>query len=303
MALDWENLFNFSTQIYPFEHQHQLQQYQENDELVLSLETELLCFDSIPPTLLDFSDPLLNPPPVHLDHHPHHDHQNLDNHGLMAFNSSDNYLDFPPPLLLPPEENLPFAEDYCTQLFPCSKKQKLLLPCFDAFVPGFNSIIPDHGLNLSKENQLKVVENNPNCQFHNSNVNGDGSNDGSFSSYKPKAVSAQSRAARERRRKITEKTQELGKLVPGGSKMNTAEMLQAAFKYVKFLQAQLGILQSMKTLTEKSDKKVNLDSLPLLASSLVQEKLYTKEKCLVPLDFLPIFEEHCNFDINFPKPN
>ncbi|KAJ1377906.1 Myc-type, basic helix-loop-helix [Sesbania bispinosa] len=41
-------------------------------------------------------------------------------------------------------------------------------------------------------------------------------------------ISAQSIAARERRRKITEKTQELGKLVPGGPKMNTAEMLHAA---------------------------------------------------------------------------
>ncbi|GMN58867.1 hypothetical protein TIFTF001_027965 [Ficus carica] len=57
------------------------------------------------------------------------------------------------------------------------------------------------------------------------------------------AVSAQSIAARERRRKITEKTQELGKLIPGGNKMNTAEMLQAAYKYVKFLQAQVTVLQ------------------------------------------------------------
>lgn len=36
-------------------------------------------------------------------------------------------------------------------------------------------------------------------------------------------LSAQSVAARERR-KITEKTRELGKIVPGGEKMNTAEM-------------------------------------------------------------------------------
>lgn len=61
-------------------------------------------------------------------------------------------------------------------------------------------------------------------------------------------ISAQSMAARERRRKITEKTQELGKLVPGGPKMNTAEMLHAAAKYVKYLRAQVGMLQLMKTL-------------------------------------------------------
>lgn len=58
-------------------------------------------------------------------------------------------------------------------------------------------------------------------------------------------ISTQSIAARERRRKITEKTQELGKLVPGGPKMNTAEMLHAAAKYVKYLQSQVGMFQLM----------------------------------------------------------
>lgn len=60
-----------------------------------------------------------------------------------------------------------------------------------------------------------------------------------------RSVSTQSIAARERRRKITEKTQELGRLIPGCSKMNTAEMLQAASRYVKYLQAQVGILELM----------------------------------------------------------
>ncbi|KAK3217747.1 hypothetical protein Dsin_011717 [Dipteronia sinensis] len=59
------------------------------------------------------------------------------------------------------------------------------------------------------------------------------------------SLSVQSIAARERRRKITEKTQELTKLIPGGQRMNTAEMLQAASKYVKFLQAQAHLLQFM----------------------------------------------------------
>ncbi|GKG16479.1 Myc-type, basic helix-loop-helix domain-containing protein, partial [Tanacetum coccineum] len=52
-----------------------------------------------------------------------------------------------------------------------------------------------------------------------------------------RSLSAQSLAARARRRKISEKTQEFGKLIPGGQKMNTAEMFQADFKYVMFLQA------------------------------------------------------------------
>ncbi|XP_076959630.1 uncharacterized protein LOC143635764 [Bidens hawaiensis] len=40
------------------------------------------------------------------------------------------------------------------------------------------------------------------------------------------SLSAQSMAARVRQRRISEKAQELGKLVPGGHKMNTAEMFQ-----------------------------------------------------------------------------
>lgn len=58
-------------------------------------------------------------------------------------------------------------------------------------------------------------------------------------------LSAQTVAARARRKRISEKTQELGRLIPGGNKMNTAEMFQAAYKYVKFLQAQVGILGLM----------------------------------------------------------
>lgn len=67
---------------------------------------------------------------------------------------------------------------------------------------------------------------------------------GSFECVKggDRSLSAQSIAARQRRRRITEKTQELGKLVPGGQKMNTAEMLQSAYKYIKYLQAQVRLL-------------------------------------------------------------
>ncbi|RZC56056.1 hypothetical protein C5167_014908 [Papaver somniferum] len=64
-------------------------------------------------------------------------------------------------------------------------------------------------------------------------------------------LSAQSVAARERRRKISEKTQQLGKLVPGGSKLSTADMFHAAYKYVKFLQAQIGVLEFMISIQEK----------------------------------------------------
>ena len=74
------------------------------------------------------------------------------------------------------------------------------------------------------------------------------------------SLSAQSIAARQRRRKITEKTQELGKLIPGGNKMNTAEMFQAAFKYVKYLQAQVAILQLMGSLQVNSVSLLSFSS-------------------------------------------
>ncbi|XP_022751564.1 transcription factor bHLH53-like [Durio zibethinus] len=96
-----------------------------------------------------------------------------------------------------------------------------------------------------------------------------------------RCVSVQSIAARERRRKITEKTQELGKLVPGGNKMNTAEMLQSAFKYIMYLQAQVGILQVMDSFLE-NEKGSCKEMMQIVTSPKVQEKLYMEDKCLVP---------------------
>ncbi|KAJ0262097.1 Transcription factor bHLH53 [Hirschfeldia incana] len=101
---------------------------------------------------------------------------------------------------------------------------------------------------------------------------------------KPK-LSSQSMAARERRRRIAEKTHELTKLIPGGQKLNTAEMFQAAAKYVKFLQSQVGILQMMQT-TKKGITDVEIETQFLLESQAVQEKLSTKEVCLVPWEMV-----------------
>ncbi|KAL8226142.1 hypothetical protein R6Q57_018699 [Mikania cordata] len=95
-------------------------------------------------------------------------------------------------------------------------------------------------------------------------------------------LSAQSMAARVRRRKISEKTSELGKLVPGGHKMNTAEMFQAAFKYIKFLQAQIGVLQLMPSLPEGEEVLRNEEMQALVTCTMMQEKLYIAEKCIVP---------------------
>nr|GEV57271.1 Myc-type, basic helix-loop-helix (bHLH) domain-containing protein [Tanacetum cinerariifolium] len=54
-----------------------------------------------------------------------------------------------------------------------------------------------------------------------------------------RSLSAQTLAERASRRKISEKTQELGKLNPDGQKMNTAEMFPAAFKYVRISKQQI----------------------------------------------------------------
>ncbi|PIA42618.1 hypothetical protein AQUCO_02000213v1 [Aquilegia coerulea] len=110
------------------------------------------------------------------------------------------------------------------------------------------------------------------------------------SSSSSSGLSPQSIAARQRRRKISEKTQELGKLIPGSSRMNsTAAMFQAAYKYVQYLQAQVGILQLMHQQGSNNQENVPLieEGLEvLLASPSIQEKLYSEEKCLVPQDFV-----------------
>ncbi|CAJ1957822.1 unnamed protein product [Sphenostylis stenocarpa] len=115
-----------------------------------------------------------------------------------------------------------------------------------------------------------------------------------------KTISRQSVAARERRRKITEKTQELGKLVPGGPKMNTGEMFHAAAKYVKYLQAQVEMLELMHSLErdlgirleeENMEKeKAGVETLRgLVVSPFVEEKLYREERCLVPTQIINTF--------------
>ncbi|CAI9267464.1 unnamed protein product [Lactuca saligna] len=100
-----------------------------------------------------------------------------------------------------------------------------------------------------------------------------------------RSLSAQSMAARVRRRKISEKTQELGKLIPGGHKMNTAEMFQAAFKYIKFLQAQAGVLKLMNSIPETEELLRNGEMQGLVTCTLMQEKLYTEENCIVSKHF------------------
>nr|GEW27812.1 Myc-type, basic helix-loop-helix (bHLH) domain-containing protein [Tanacetum cinerariifolium] len=176
-------------------------------------------------------------------------------------------------------DSYPLVPDVCEQMHPehclynsydshpllnvCEQMQPELLPLPEIYQYGSGSeditamsYDIGHGCNVVNLGEsLQVVE------------NGEGEG---------RKLSAQSMAARVRRRKISEKTMELGKMVPGGHRMTTAEMFQAAFKYIKFLQAQVAVLHHMG-----SSPVLGEELQALITNPTVQEKLYTAGKCVV----------------------
>ncbi|KAK8935915.1 Transcription factor bHLH52 [Platanthera zijinensis] len=111
------------------------------------------------------------------------------------------------------------------------------------------------------------------------------------------SLSVQSAAARERRKRISDKTQELSRLIPGGGKMSTADMLLAGQKYVRFLQAQISILELDKCDKEQSGEEDELLRV-LISSAAIQEKLSKQGMCLVPAEMAAAFAADRRLKLN-----
>lgn len=141
------------------------------------------------------------------------------------------------------------------------------------------------------------------------------------------SIEPQSVTARNRRKRISERIRILEKLIPGGTKMDTATMLDEAIEYVKFLQLQAHFLEALddigkddavpsSTLVTKGTKKKrkvashggggdavfydqscsaaampimrrSVTTSPLILSEVLQQQLFKQRLCLVSLRQCP----------------
>nr|XP_023871355.1 transcription factor bHLH117 [Quercus suber] len=116
-------------------------------------------------------------------------------------------------------------------------------------------------------------------------------------------VMPQSKLARRRRQKLSEKTQSLQRLMPWDTKMDMATMMDEAHKYITFLQAQLKALQTMPPSSSSSSSSANyefggLERLTrnqvlrvLLNSRVAQTVLYSKARCVVSVEQLDLLQK------------
>ncbi|XP_054814375.1 transcription factor bHLH117 [Prosopis cineraria] len=114
-------------------------------------------------------------------------------------------------------------------------------PRFDSLISTPNTVPPPaqhHPDPATVGNNLLAVAPSLNTQPSSSSLDGPAGE-------KSSPVIPQSNLARQRRQKLSDKTRCLQKLMPWDKKMDQATLLEEAYKYVKFLQAQFNALQCM----------------------------------------------------------
>ncbi|XP_073158588.1 uncharacterized protein [Henckelia pumila] len=135
------------------------------------------------------------------------------------------------------------------------------------------------------------------------------------------------RRRRRKQQKLSEKTRSLQKLLPWDRKMDMATVLEEAYKYIKFLQAQVSILHAMPNTESGSHLTTSTSSLSLgavgdrlgrlnrqqllqvlLHSPIAQTLLYSNGCCVYSLEQLLLVKNiaerkaqfnHTRFDSNF----
>ncbi|KAL5976091.1 hypothetical protein ACLOJK_020421 [Asimina triloba] len=114
-------------------------------------------------------------------------------------------------------------------------------------------------------------------------------------------------ATRQRRKKISDLTRKLEKLMPWEKKMDIASMLEEAHKYIGFLKAQVSVLQAMPRESNFSSavpegavgggamglEKMSRQQLlqVMLGSGAVQEKLYSSGCCVFSVEQMVVLKK------------
>ncbi|KAI3502261.1 hypothetical protein L1887_30294 [Cichorium endivia] len=137
----------------------------------------------------------------------------------------------------------------------------------------------------------------------------------------PPAKLSNKEQARRRRNTLSDKTRSLQKVLPWDKKMDMATIYEETYKYIKFLQAQISVLESMPVASTSSTPlgsenprqgnqfgglgKLNRQQLleVLVNSPAAQTVLYSKGCCIYSLEQLILFKDisEKNFFISGPS--